>query len=46
MFEAALVFEAQDLNVDQHTKAAASNQSAIPDYCVIYDEKERAATQT
>ena len=44
--EALLVFEAQDLNVERYTKLAAAIQNAIMCYCVIYDEKKRASTQT
>ncbi|KAJ8776071.1 hypothetical protein J1605_015846 [Eschrichtius robustus] len=44
--EALLVFETQDLNVEQYTKAAAAVQNAIQCYCIIYDEKKRATTQT
>ena len=43
--EALLVFEAQDLNVERYAKLAAI-QNAIQCYCVIYDEKKRATTQT
>ena len=44
--EALLVFEAQDLNVEQCTKVSAAVQNAIQCYHVIYDEKKRATTQT
>ncbi|KAJ8777715.1 hypothetical protein J1605_014368 [Eschrichtius robustus] len=44
--EALLVFEAQDANTEWYTKVAAAVQNAIQCYCVIYDEKKRAATQT
>ena len=44
--EALLVFEAQDLNVEQCTKVAAAVQNAIQCYRIIYDEKKRATTQT
>ena len=39
--DSLLVFEAQDLNVDWYTKAAAAIQSAIQHYCVISDEKKK-----
>ena len=38
--EALLVFEAQDLNVEQYMKVAAAVQNAIQCYRVIYDEKK------
>ena len=44
--KALLVFEAQDPNVAQYMKVAAAVQNAIQSYHVIYDEKNRAATQT
>ena len=44
--EALLVFEAQDLNVEQYMKVAAAVQDAIQCYRVIYDEKKRATAQT
>ena len=44
--EALLVFEAQDPNVEQYTQVAAAIQKAIQCYRVIYEEKERATTQT
>ena len=44
--EALLVFESQDLKVEWYMKVAAAVQNAIQCYCVIYDEKERATTQT
>ena len=44
--EALLVFEAQDTNVEQYTKVAATVQNAIQCYRVIYDKKKRATTQT
>ena len=44
--EALLVFEAQDLNEEWNTKVAVAVQNAIQCYCVIYDEKKRATTQT
>ena len=44
--EALLVFEAQDLNVEQYMKVAAALQNAIQCYHVICDEKKRATTQT
>ena len=40
--EALLVFEAQDLNVERYTKAAAAIQNAIRCYRVIYDEKKKS----
>ncbi|KAJ8798073.1 hypothetical protein J1605_001564 [Eschrichtius robustus] len=43
--ETLLVFEAQNPNVEWHTKIAAAVQNAIQ-RCVIYDEKRRATTQT
>ena len=47
LFEKALlVFEAQDPNVEWHTKVAAAVKNAIQCYCVIYHEKKRATTQT
>ena len=33
-------------NIERYTKAAAAVQNAIQCYCVIYDEKKRATTQT
>ena len=42
--EALLVFEAQDLNVEQYTKVAAVVQNAIQCYLVIYEEKKRSTT--
>ena len=44
--EALLVFEAQDPNIKWYTKVAAAIQNAIQCYCVIYDEKKIATTQT
>ena len=44
--EALLVFGAQDLNIEWYMKVAAAIQNAIQCYCVIYDEKKRATTQT
>ena len=44
--EALLIFEAQDPNIERYTKVAAAIQDAIQCYCVIYDEKKRATTQT
>ena len=44
--EASLVFEAQDLNIEQHMKVAAAVQNAIQHHHVICDEKKRATTQT
>ena len=44
--EALLVFEAQDPNIEWYTKVAAAIQNAVQCYHVIYDEKERATTQT
>ena len=44
--EALLVFEAQDPNVEWYMKVAAAVQNAIQCYCVIYDEKKGATTQT
>ena len=44
--EALLVFEAQDLNVQQYRKVVTAIQDAIQCYNVIYDEKKRATTQT
>ena len=47
LFEVApLVFEAQDLNVEQYTKVAEALQNAIQCYRVIYDTKQRTTTQT
>ena len=43
--EALLVFEAQDLNVEQYPKVTAAFQNAIRCYRVIYDKKKRATTQ-
>ena len=39
--ETLLVFEAQDSNVEQYTKAAAVVQNAILCYHVIYDQKKK-----
>ena len=44
--EALLVFESRDLKVEWYMKVAAAVQNAVQCYCVIYDEKERATTQT
>ena len=44
--EALLAFEAQDPNVDWYVKVAAAIENAIQFYHVIYDEKNRATTQT
>ena len=49
--EALLVFEAQDPNSERYTKVAAAVQNANQCHCsecnlFIYDEKERAMTQT
>ena len=47
--ETLLPFEALDLNVEQYTKdtkVVAPIPNAIQCYCVIYDEKKRATTQT
>ena len=44
--EALLVFEVQDTNTKWQTKVAAAVQNAIECYCVIYEEKNRATTQT
>ena len=40
------VFEKQDLNVERYTEVEEVIQNAIQCYCVIYDEKNRATTQT
>ena len=40
--EALLIFEAQDLNVEQCVKVAAAVQNAVWCYRVIYDEDKRA----
>ena len=42
--KARLVFDAQDLNIEQDTKLAATVQNAIPCYRLIYDEGEKKAT--
>ena len=39
--EALLVFEAQDLNIEQYTKVAAAIQSAIQCSHIIYDKKKK-----
>ena len=44
--EALLVFEAQDPSIEQYRKVAAALQNAVQCYCVIYEEKNRATTQT
>ena len=44
--EALLVFKAQDPNVEWYTKVETANQNTIQCYCVIYNEKKRATTQT
>ena len=44
--EALLVFEAQDSNIERYMKVAAAVQNEIQCYCVIYDKKKRATTQT
>ena len=44
--EALLLFEAQGPNADRYTKVAAAIPNAILCYCVICDEKRRAAIQT
>lgn len=44
--EALLVFEVQDPNIKWQTRVAAVVQNAIQCYCVIYEEKKRATTQT
>ncbi|XP_054946389.1 nuclear autoantigen Sp-100 isoform X5 [Physeter macrocephalus] len=44
--EALLVFEAQDPNVERYMNVAAAIQNVIRCYRVIYDEKNRATTQT
>ena len=44
--EALLAFEAQGPNIQWHTKVAAAVLNSIQCYCVIYDEKKRATTQT
>ena len=46
--KALLVFDAQDLNIEQDTKLAATVQNAIQCYRLIYDEREKkkATTQT
>ena len=44
--EALLVFETQDLKVEQYMKVTAAVQNAIPCYHVIYDEKKKATIQT
>ena len=38
--EALLVFEAQEPNVEQYTKAVAAVQNAVQCYCVIYDQRK------
>ena len=40
------LFQAQDPNVEQYTKAAAAVKNAIQCYHVIHDKKTRATTQT
>ena len=42
--KALLVFDAQDLNIEQDTKLAATVQNAIQCYHLIYDEGEKKAT--
>ena len=44
--EALLVFEAQKPNLEQYMKVAATIQNATQCSGVIYDEKQRATTQT
>ena len=44
--QALLVLEAQDPNVARYMRVAAAIQNAVQCYCVIYDEKKRATTQT
>ena len=39
--KALLVFDAQDLNIEQDTKLAATVQNAIQCYRLIYDEGEK-----
>ena len=43
--EVLLVFEAQDWNVEQHTKVSAAVRNAIQCHRVIYEEKRIATTQ-
>ena len=40
--EALLVFEAQNLDIERYTKAAAAIQIAIQCYCVIHDDKKKS----
>ena len=44
--EALLGFEKQDLNVERYTEVEEVIQNAIQCYCVTYDEKKRAVTQS
>ena len=44
--EALSEFEAEDSNVEQHTKFAAAVQNAIKCYTVIYDGRKTAPTET
>ena len=44
--EALLVIEAQNPNVEWYTKVETAIQNTIQCYCVIYNEKKRATTQT
>ena len=37
---------AQKLNIEWYTKFAAAVQNTFQCYCVIYDDKKRASTQT
>ena len=47
LLEESLVgFEAQGPSVEWYMKVAAAVQKAIQCYCVIYDEKKGATTQT
>ena len=46
IWEALLVFEARDPNVEQYMKVVTAIQNAVQCYCVIYDEKKRATIQT
>ena len=47
LFEKArLAFEAQDPNAKWYMKVVAAVQNEIQCYYVIYDEKQRATTQT
>ena len=44
--KALLVFEARDLNLGWYRKVAGAVQNAIQHYYIIYDEENRATTQT